>query len=67
MAPLIPRIGSAKVGSKPLVYPIRPGSDFWGDRIRCDTGLWTMAQARPGGQEKGVRHLKKKKKKKKKE
>ena len=36
--PLIPRIESAKVGSKSLPYLIRPGSDFWGDRIRCDTG-----------------------------
>ena len=38
MAPLIPRIESAEVGSKPLAYLIRPGSDFRGDRIRCDTG-----------------------------
>ena len=38
MAPMTPRIGSARVGSKPLVYLIRPGSDFRGDRIRCDTG-----------------------------
>ena len=38
MAPLIPRIESAKVGSKSLAYLIRPGSDFWGDQIRCDTG-----------------------------
>ena len=37
-APLIPRIESAEVGSKPLAYLIRPGSDFRGDRIRCDTG-----------------------------
>ena len=36
--PLIPRIESAEVGSKPLAYLIRPGSDFRGDRIRCDTG-----------------------------
>ena len=39
MAPLIPRIESAEVGSKPLAYLIRPGSDFRGDRIRCDTGV----------------------------
>ena len=39
MAPLIPRIESAKVGSKSLAYLIRPGSDFRGDRIRCDTGV----------------------------
>ena len=38
-APLIPRIESAKVGSKSLANLIRPGSDFRGDRIRCDTGL----------------------------
>ena len=38
MTPLIPRIESAKVGSKSLAYLIRPGSDFRGDRIRCDTG-----------------------------
>ena len=41
MAPLIPRIESAEVGSKPLAYLIRPGSDYQGDRIRCDTGtVW---------------------------
>ena len=28
MAPLIPRIESAEVGSKLLTYLIRPGSDF---------------------------------------
>ena len=38
MAPLIPRIESAEVGSKPLAYLTRSGSDFRGDRIRCDTG-----------------------------
>ena len=30
MAPLIPRIESAGVGSKPLAYLIQPGSDFGG-------------------------------------
>ena len=41
--PLIPRIESAEVGSKPLAYLIRPGSDFRGDRIRCDTGvIWKL-------------------------
>ena len=34
---MIPRIESAEVGSNPLAYLIRPGSDFRGDRIRCDT------------------------------
>ena len=36
------RIESAKVGSKLLAYLIRPGSDFWGDLIHCDTStaLW---------------------------
>ena len=38
MTPLIPRNESAKVGSISLAYLIRPGSDFRGDRIRCDTG-----------------------------
>jgi len=38
MEPLIPWIESAKVGSKLLAYLIRPGSDFRGDRIRCDSG-----------------------------
>ena len=38
MTPLIPRIESAKVGSISLAYLIRPGSDFRGDWIRCDTG-----------------------------
>ena len=38
MTPLIPRIESAKVGSISLAYLIRSGSDFRGDRIRCDTG-----------------------------
>ena len=49
MAPLIPRIESAEVGSKPLAYLIRPGSDFRGDRIHCDTG-WetTKPEASPG-------------------
>ena len=35
MAPLIPWIESAKVGSKSLAYVIWLGSDFWGDRIHC--------------------------------
>ena len=35
---MIPRIISAEVGSKSLAYLIRPGSDFWGDQIRYDTG-----------------------------
>ena len=35
MAPLIPWIESAKVGSKSLAYVIWPGSDIWGDRIHC--------------------------------
>ena len=42
--PLIPRIESAVVGSKPLAYLIRPGSDFRGDRIRCDTGLFNWQE-----------------------
>ena len=47
--PLIPRIESAEVGSKPLAYLIRPGSDFRGDRIRCDTGgAGPVAQAMAG-------------------
>ena len=37
MTPLIPRIESTKVGSISLAYLIWPGSDFWGDQIRCDT------------------------------
>ena len=41
MTPLIPRIESAKVGSISLAYLIRPGSDFRGDLIRCDTGIYT--------------------------
>ena len=37
MAPLIPRIESAEVGSKSLAYLIRPGSDLRGDWICFDT------------------------------
>ena len=35
MTPLIPRIGSDKVGSISLAYPIQLGLDFGGI---CDTG-----------------------------
>ena len=46
MAPLIPWIKSAEVGSKTLAYLIQTGSDFQGDQIQCDTG---QLLCRPGG------------------
>ena len=46
MAPLIPQIKSAEVGSKTLAYLIQPGSDFQGDQIHRDTG---SLSCRPGG------------------
>ena len=45
MTSLIPRIKSAKVGSKSLAYLIRPGLEFRGDWIRCDTGVSGMSDS----------------------